>query len=110
MALYMYQAAYAPESWAGQIKNPQNRVEMVGRASCEAMGGKYIGAWLSFGEYDVVLIADLPDMESMAGIAMAIAAGGAIKASKTTPLMSGAQGVDALKKAAKVAETYKAAR
>jgi hypothetical protein len=41
--LYMYQAAYTPESWAAQLKNPQNRVEAVGRAACEAVGGKLIG-------------------------------------------------------------------
>ena len=36
MSLYMYQAAYTPESWAAQLKNPQNRAETVGRALCEA--------------------------------------------------------------------------
>ncbi len=92
------------------MKQPENRVETVGRASCEAAGGKFIGGWLSFGEYDAVLICDMPDEESMAGLALAIAAGGALKASKTTPLMSGAQGVEALKKAAHVAKGYRPAR
>jgi hypothetical protein len=31
MPLYMYEAAYTGESWAAQTKNPQNRVESVGR-------------------------------------------------------------------------------
>jgi uncharacterized protein with GYD domain len=110
MPLYMYQAAYTPESWAAQLKNPQNRVESVGRQACEAVGGKFVGGWLCFGEYDLILIADVPDMESMAGIALAVAAGGAIKASRTTPLMTGAEGIAALKKADAVAKTYKAAR
>lgn len=110
MALYMYQFAYTPESWAAQIKNPDNRVEKVGRASCEAAGGKFVGGWLSFGEYDAVLIADMPSEESMAGLALAIAAGGALKASRTTPLMTGAQGVEAMKTAGKVAQTYRPAR
>jgi hypothetical protein len=52
----------------------------------------------------------VPDIESMAAIALAVAAGGAIKASKTTPLMTGVQGVEALKKAGVVAKTYKPAR
>ena len=110
MPLFMYQAAYTSESWAAQVKNPQNRVETVGRQASEAVGGKLVGGWLCFGEYDLVIIADVPDMESMAGIALAIAAGGAIKASKTTPLVTGAQGVEALKTAATVAKTYKPAR
>ena len=110
MALYMYQAAYTPESWAAQMKNPQNRAEEVGSALCEAAGGKLVGAWYCFGEYDLVLIADMPNAESMAAIALAVGAGGAMRSAKTTLLMSGADGVAAMKKAASVASTYKPAR
>ncbi len=49
MPLYMYQAAYTHDSWAAQMKNPQNRVEAVGRQVCEAAGGKLVGEWLCFG-------------------------------------------------------------
>ena len=45
MPLYMYEATYTAESWAAQMKNPQNRVESVGRQACEAVGGKLIGGW-----------------------------------------------------------------
>ena len=47
MPLFMYQAAYTPESWAAQLKNPQNRVEAVGRAACEAVGGKLVGGGIA---------------------------------------------------------------
>jgi uncharacterized protein with GYD domain len=110
MPLYMYQFAYTPESWAAQVKKPENRIENVGRAVCEAAGGKFVGGWLCFGEYDAVLIADMPDMESMASFALAVSAGGALKASKTTALMTGAQSVEALKKADKVAKVYRPAK
>jgi len=110
MPHYMYQIAYTPESWAAQVKNPQNRVETVGKAACEAVGGKLIGGWLCFGEYDAMLIVDVPNEESMAAIALAVAAGGALKAGKTTLLMTGTQGVSALKKADAVAKVYRPAR
>ena len=45
-----------------------------------------------------------------AAIAMAVAAGGAMKASKTTVLMTGTEGVGAMKKTADVTKTYKPAR
>jgi len=106
----MYQAAYTPESWAAQIKDPQNRVETVARKVCEAAGGKLVGGWLCFGDYDFVIIAEAPNNESMAAIALAAGAGGAIKASKTTVLMTATDGVGALKKAQEVAEAYKPAR
>ncbi len=110
MALYMYQAAYTDESWAAQMKNPQNRVETVGRQVCEAAGGKLVGGWLCFGDYDIVLIAEVPNNESMAAIALVAAAGGAIKSSKTTVLLTGDQGVEALNKAGAVAGAYEPAR
>ena len=110
MPLYMYQAAYTAESLAAQLKKPENRVEAVGRAACEAVGGKLVGGWYCFGDYDLVIIADVPNNESMSAIALAIAAGGAIKSSKTTVLMTGTEILGALKKATAVAKTYKAAR
>src|ERR1700730_928729 len=110
MPIYMYQAAYTPESWAAQLKNPQNRVDAVGRAACEAVGGKLVGGWYCFGDYDLVIIADVPDNESMSAIALAIAAGGAVKASKTTVLMTGTEGVGGMKKADAVAKVYRPAR
>jgi uncharacterized protein with GYD domain len=110
MPLYMYQAAYTAESWAAQMNNPQNRVDSVGRQVTEAVGGKMIGGWYCLGDDDVILIADVPNIESMAAIAVAIAAGGAIKSSRTTALMTGAELVAALKKSEAVVKGYKPAR
>ncbi|MFI4988271.1 MAG: GYD domain-containing protein [Alphaproteobacteria bacterium] len=110
MPFYMYQLAYTPESWAAQLKNPQNRIETVARPACEAVGGKLVGGWLCFGEYDLVLIVEAPNNESMSAIALAVAAGGAMKAGKTTVLMTGTEGVAAMKKTADIAKIYKPAR
>jgi uncharacterized protein with GYD domain len=110
MPIYMYQAAYTPESWAAQLKNPQNRVEAVGKAACEAVGGKLVGGWYSFGEYDLVIIADVPDNECMSAIALAIGAGGALKAAKTTVLMTGDETVAAMRRAEAVTKVYTPAR
>jgi len=92
------------------MKNPQNRLETVGRQICEAAGGRFVGGWLSFGDYDLVIIADVPDNESMAAIALAVGAGGAVKSSKTTVLITGDEGVAALNKANAVAKAYRPAR
>jgi uncharacterized protein with GYD domain len=110
MPLYMYQAAYTAESLAAQLKNPQDRVEAVGRAACEAVGGKLVGGWYCFGDYDLTIIADVPNNESMTAISLAIAAGGAIRSAKTTVLMTGAEAVAGMKKAEVVAKGYKPAR
>jgi uncharacterized protein with GYD domain len=110
MPIYMYQAAYTADSWAAQLKKPEDRVEAMGRKLCEAAGGKLLGGWYCFGDYDFVIIADMPDNESMTALALAAAAGGAIKSAKTTVLMRGTEIVSALKKAGTVARNYKPAR
>ena len=85
MAHYMIQAAYTPEALATLIKKPEDRVAAVGKV-IQKLGGKVVGGWFSFGEYDLVLIYELPDNVSAAAFSIAASAGGALKANKTTPL------------------------
>jgi len=101
MPLYMYQGAYTAESLAVQIKNPQDRLDVVGKQIAPA-GAKLVTGGFSFGDYDVVAIIDAPDDTTMAAVSVAIAAGGAIRAAKTTRLLSGAEWVETLKKASSV--------
>ena len=108
MPLFMWQAAYTPESWAAQLKNPQNRAETIGHQICESAGGKLVGAWYCFGDHDLVLVADMPDNQSMTALSLAVTAGGAVKSLTTTVLMTGEEAVAAMKKANSV--TYKPAR
>lgn len=98
MPNYMLQVAYTSEAWATQVKNPQNRLEVV-RPVIEGLGGKIVGAWMSFGEYDAVLILEMPDNTSAAALSIAISSGGATKAAVTTPLMAIEEGVEAMRKA-----------
>ncbi len=98
MAYYLEQVAYSAEGWQALVNNPQNRIEAV-RPAIERLGGKIESAWYAFGEYDVVLIVQMPDNINAAAIAMAFAAGGACKAVKTTPLITIAEAVEAMKKA-----------
>jgi uncharacterized protein with GYD domain len=94
----MYQASYTPESIAAQIKNPHDRIEAV-RPPLEAMGAKFLAAGYPFGDYDVLLVYEAPDDTTAASIAMAVAAGGAVKMAKTTRLLNGQEWIEALRKA-----------
>ncbi|HUT19898.1 MAG TPA: GYD domain-containing protein [Anaerolineae bacterium] len=82
------------------MKNPQDVRERT-KAIVEQVGGRVIGTWYAFGEYDLVSIAEFPDEVSVAAVAIAFAAGGALKAAKTTPLMTVEEGLAAIKKAAR---------
>jgi uncharacterized protein with GYD domain len=95
---FLQQIAYSTEGWEALVEKPQDRVEAV-RPAIEKLGGKIESAWFAFGDYDVVLIIQMPTNVDAGAIAMAFAAGGACKAVKTTPLMSVAEAVEAMKKA-----------
>ena len=98
MPHYLQQVAYSRSGWEALVANPQNRIEAV-RPAIERLGGKIEAAWFSFGDYDIIVIADLPDNVSAAAIAMAFAAGGACRSVQTTPLISPDQAIQALKMA-----------
>ena len=99
MPYYLQQIAYSIEGWKALIKKPQNRIEAV-RPAIEKLGGKIDGAWFTFGDYDIVLIVQMPGNVDAGAIAIAFAAGGACKAVKTTPLLTVDEAVEAMKKAA----------
>ena len=98
MPHYLLQVAYTPDAWATQLKNPQNRIEAI-RPAVQGLGGKIECAYISFGEYDVMAVLDMPDNVSAAAFAIAASAGGAVKAAKTTPLMTMEEGIEAMRKA-----------
>ena len=98
MPHYLVQVAYSRQGWEGLVQHPQDRIEAV-RPSIEKVGGRISSAYFAFGDFDVVLIAELPDNVSAAAIAMAFAGGGACKAVHTTPLLTSEEAVAAMKKA-----------
>jgi uncharacterized protein with GYD domain len=109
MPMYMYQAAYTPESIAAQIKEPKDRIEVV-KPVFDAIGAKILAAGYPFGEYDVVVVFDAPDDTAAAGLALGIAAGGAVRSAKTTRLLSGQDWIESLRKAQGVVPQYRPAR
>src|SRR5580692_8559573 len=87
MASFLVQASYTSEALASLVKNPENRTEVVKKVA-KKLGGKLGGSWLSFGEYDLVMMVEMPDNISMASFAIAAAAGGSLKSGSRTPRTS----------------------
>ena len=98
MPHFCHQVSYTKEAWARLMANPQDRLEIV-RAPIEKLGGKLHTAFFAFGPFDAIAITEMPDNISAAAIAIAFAAGGSVSHVQTTPLMSAAQLVEALRKA-----------
>ena len=101
MALSMVQFSYKPETIVKLIKNPEDRSVAV-KNLLEKFGGKLLAFYYTFGEYDGIVIADMPD--NVAGLAanMVAVAGGANTKLKTTILITVEEAMAAMKKASGV--------
>jgi uncharacterized protein with GYD domain len=77
---------------------------------CEAqvakLGGRSLGVWYAHGDYDVIAITEFADNVSSAASAILLAAGGALKAAKTTPLVTMNEGIAPLHKPAEASGAY----
>ena len=98
MPLYMTQFAYTPEALAALVDNPQDRSAPV-RQLAESMGGRLIGWYLSFGEYDGVVIYEAPDDATAGAVVLAAARHGHLRATKTTPLFTTEEGIEMMSRA-----------
>ena len=106
MPHYLLQLAYTPEAWAAQLKNPQNRLEIV-RPVIDRLGGRFETVYFAFGEYDIVAITEMPNNVGAAALSLAFTAGGAVKAIKTTPLMTIDEGIEAMRQGAEAGTAYR---
>jgi len=97
MPVYLVRFSYTPETWSRLIQNPEDRRDAA-RAYVEQVGGTLHGFWYGFGEYDGYAIFEAPDDISMAGVVLAITAGGALGSVETTPLMTVEETLEALGK------------
>ena len=87
MPLYLTRFRYTPETWAMLIAQPEDR-RRAASAYIESVGGQLHGFWYAFGEHDGWNLWEAPDNVSMAAVVLAIGAGGALRSSETTVLLS----------------------
>jgi uncharacterized protein with GYD domain len=87
MPKYLIEASYTSAGIKGlQSKGGTSRREAIG-AMLDSLGGSIESFYFGFGDSDVYVVADMPDNESAAAVALAVnAAGGA--ATKTTVLLT----------------------
>jgi uncharacterized protein with GYD domain len=97
MPKYLIQAAYSPEGLQGLIKEKASgRLEAVRRA-LESIGGKVDSVYYTFGDYDVIVIADMADNLTAAALAIGVSGSGLVR-TKTTPLLTVEEADRALEK------------
>jgi len=96
--LYMTQFTYTSEAWAALTQNPENRGEAFGNLA-QAMGGRMLSFYNSFGEYDGLVIYEALDESTAVAMVLAATSPGHVSRVKTTVLLSAEEGVEAMRKA-----------
>ena len=87
MPIYITQGRYTRDAIKGMIVKPEDRADAVSRLLSKA-GGRLIGHYLTFGEYDFLVIADAPSETQMAAVLLAAASGGGLVDMRTTVAMT----------------------
>lgn len=105
MASYLFQVAYTNESWAMQVAQQPNVVDRI-TPLVERCGGHVRDCYYTFGDYDLIAIADFETAEGAAAFSLAASAGGSMKAIKTTELLSVDSGLNAMRLAADARSVY----
>ena len=101
MPLYLTRFSYTPEAWARLIDRPEDRREAA-RSYIESVGGQLHGFWYAFGPHDGLTLWEAPDNVSMAAVALAIGAGGALSPLETTVLLTVEDTMEAMRRAQEI--------
>ena len=99
MPLYLGRFSYSTDAMRALLNQPQDR-SAAAREVAESLGGKLLGFWFAFGEFDGVFLMEAPDNASAAAVAMAVGASGALSEIETTVLLDMNEAQDAMRKAA----------
>jgi uncharacterized protein with GYD domain len=86
MPKFFIVASYTAEGLQGLRKDKATGRRAAVSRALESMGGRLEAMYYALGDYDVVVIADLPNRVSVAGFAFIVAASGLVD-TKTTPLL-----------------------
>lgn len=98
IAKFLVQLTYSDDALAELMRHPQDRGAVISELF-DRLGGKVEIFYHALGVFDLVVISELPDNESMAAIHFAIRSTGVAKNLQLTPLLTREEGVNALRRA-----------
>src|SRR5262249_60415182 len=84
MPIFITQGRYTHEAIKGMVARPEDRAEALSRLFAKA-GGRLIGFYLTFGEYDFLTIAEVKSETQMAAVLLAGASHGRGPHNRTNP-------------------------
>jgi uncharacterized protein with GYD domain len=108
MPIYITQGRYTRDAILGMLIKPEDRANEVSRLLGK-VGGRLIGYYVTFGEYDFMSIAEVPDNTQMAAVLLAAGSGGGVTDLRTTVAMSSVEAKGAFAAASDLAPSFRSA-
>ena len=105
MAFYMIQWSYKEQQVEALVRHPHDRYEILSKLFKD-YGGALHQFFLSFGEYDGVIIAEFPDNTAATACLLTVLRSGAVTQLKTTVLISPKEALKAMKLAWETRSNY----
>jgi uncharacterized protein with GYD domain len=106
MPLFITQGRFTREYIKGGLAKPEDRHAAIARL-CEQVGGKLVSLHFTLGQYDFIVISEMPDAKAVSMLAFVAAGGGGIEGSVTTQAFTTAEARDMFAAAGKIAADYK---
>jgi len=105
MAFYLARAKVSQELMAALVQRPEDRLVSTTELM-QGIGGRLHYYFFCFGEYDVVLIYELPDNQSAASLSMVMTSAGTVTEVETTPLLTMEEAIGAMQTAGEAVGIY----
>ena len=108
MPIFISQGRYTREAIKGMITKPEDRADAVSRLFAKG-GGRLLSYYVTFGEYDFLLVGEAPSETQMAAILMAAAGGGGVTDLRTMLAMTSVEAKGAFAAASDLAPGFRSA-
>ena len=108
MPIFITQGRYSQSAMKGMVSSPEDRTEPV-RQLIERAGGRLLNYYVTFGDYDFLVISEGRDEMAMLSALAVVGASGGVTDLKTTLAVTGAQAKEAFAAASKTASQFRSA-
>ncbi len=108
MPIYITQGRYTRDAIKGMIVKPEDRADAVARLLSK-IGGRLLGYYVTFGEYDFLTIAEAPNDVQMAAALLAVGSRSGVTDLRTTVAMTSVEAKGAFAAASDLSHGFKAA-
>jgi uncharacterized protein with GYD domain len=104
--LFITQGRFTRAYIKGGLAKPADRHAAIARL-CEQAGGKLVSLYITLGQYDFIVVSEMPDAKAASILVFVASGGGGIESSVTTQAFTTAEARYMFEAAGKIAGSYK---